>query len=77
MPADIETERQKNARLVVLFFIGVILFNYPILSLFSDKEKEIFGVPLLYIFIFVTWAALIFLTAWTTCRQDRKGSFPE
>lgn len=74
MSTDVDTEKQKNARLVVFFFIGVILLNYPILSLFSNKEGEIFGIPLLYAFVFITWAVLILMTALTMGLQKRKDS---
>ena len=56
------SETQKRSRLSVLFFIGGVLFNYPILSLFSDGKKEIFGIPLLFAYVFTTWALLIGLT---------------
>ena len=55
------SESQKS-RLIVFFFIGNILFNYPVLSLFSDGKKEFFGIPLLYAYVFATWALLIVLT---------------
>ena len=54
-------EKQKS-RLIVFFFIGTILFNYPVLYLFSDEKKEIFGIPLLYAYVFTIWALLIGLT---------------
>jgi hypothetical protein len=54
-------EKQKS-RLIVFFFIGTILFNYPVLYLFSDEKKEIFGIPLLYAYVFAIWALLIGLT---------------
>jgi len=54
-------EKQKS-RLIVFFFIGSILFNYPVLSLFSDAKKEIFGIPLFYAYVFAIWALLIGLT---------------
>ncbi len=56
------SETQKRSRLIVFFFIGSILLNYPVLSLFSDEKKEIFGIPLLYAYVFTTWALLICLT---------------
>ena len=54
-------EKQKS-RIIVFFFIGTILFNYPVLYLFSDEKKEIFGIPLLYAYVFAIWALLIGLT---------------
>jgi TRAP-type C4-dicarboxylate transport system permease small subunit len=64
-------EMQKRPTLIVLFFIGVILFNYPVLSLFSDAKQEIFGIPLLYAYVFTAWALLIILT-FITVRTHRR-----
>jgi hypothetical protein len=50
-------------RLVAVFLLGCVLFNYPLLSLFN-KPAEIFDVPLLYIYIFAAWALLIGLMAY-------------
>jgi len=74
-----DIEKHKNARLIVTFFIGVILLNYPILSLFSNKEKELFGLPLLYVFIFCTWAVLIVMAAYIVGLQSKgkEGSSAE
>ena len=77
MSTEMDTEKQKNARMVIFFFVGVILFNYPILSLFSDKEGEILGIPILYAFVFFTWAALIILTALNIGFPRRKASSNE
>lgn len=52
----------KNQRLVALFLLGCLLFNYPLLSLFNTPA-EIFGIPLLYAYIFAAWALLIALMA--------------
>ncbi|MCB9152372.1 MAG: hypothetical protein H6645_11410 [Caldilineaceae bacterium] len=49
-------------RLAALFLIGCLLFNYPILSLFS-RDARLWGVPALYVYIFISWAALIGLMA--------------
>jgi len=49
-------------RLIALFLLGCLLFNYPLLYLFSF-EQRLFGVPLLYVYVFAAWAALIALTA--------------
>lgn len=38
--------------------LGALLFNYPILALFN-KEGFVFGIPLLYAYIFVAWALLV------------------
>lgn len=68
------SETQKKSRLSVLFFLGGILFNYPVLSLFSDENKEVLGIPLLYAYVFVTWALLIGLTFMTARNRRRRDS---
>ncbi|HET6757308.1 MAG TPA: hypothetical protein VFH21_06825 [Burkholderiales bacterium] len=45
-------------RLVVLFFFGVLLFNYPLLYLFN-RSGEVIGIPILYTYIFIAWGLLI------------------
>ena len=52
----------KGQRLVALFLLGCMLFNYPLLNLFSNGG-EVFGIPLLYVYFFGVWAALIGLMA--------------
>ncbi len=58
-------ESKLNKRLVALFLLGCVLFNYPILSLFN-LEIPIFGLPLLLVYIFGIWCLLIGLTALAT-----------
>lgn len=41
-----------------MFIIGLISLNYPLLSLFS-KVKLIFGIPVLYLYLFVFWIIFI------------------
>ncbi len=50
--------KQQNERLIVMFIIGVIALNYPLLSLFS-KVKLMFGIPVLYLYLFVFWIIFI------------------
>jgi len=52
----------KGPRLVALFLLGFLLFNYPLLPLFSGPS-ELLGVPLLYAYVFAVWALLIGLMA--------------
>ena len=52
----------KGPRLVAVFLLGVLLFNYPLLALFN-RTVQVFGVPLLYAYIFAAWALLIGLAA--------------
>ncbi|MFZ2852718.1 MAG: hypothetical protein WAZ34_01240 [Rhodocyclaceae bacterium] len=52
-------------RLVAVFLCGCVLFNYPLLSLF-DRGADLFGIPLLYAYVFAAWAGLIGAMAWIT-----------
>ena len=52
----------KGQRLIALFVLGCLLFNYPILSLFN-VSAEVFGVPVLYAYIFAAWTLLIAMMA--------------
>ena len=54
---------RKSERLVALAFLGLLLFNYPLLSLFSSEDDRVLGVPLLYAYLFTSWALLIALMA--------------
>ena len=64
-------------RLIVLFLMGVLLLNYPILSLFSLPTR-VLGVPLLYLYLFGAWGLLIGLTALVVERRERRrAAVPE
>jgi hypothetical protein len=52
----------KGQRLAALFLLGFLLLNYPLVSLFAGTA-QIFGVPLLFIYVFVAWALVIALLA--------------
>ena len=53
----------KGQRFVALCLLGTLLFNYPILALFNVSGM-LFGVPVLYVYMFIAWAALIAVMAW-------------
>lgn len=52
----------KGQNLAALFFLGCLLFNYPLLSLFG-RHVMVLDIPLLYIYLFIAWATLIALMA--------------
>ena len=53
-------KNRKIMKLVGLFFMGCVFFNYPILSLF-DIDAFVMGLPLFYVCLFSGWAFIIFL----------------
>ncbi len=62
--------KTRSQRFTYLFLLGALAFNYPLLSLF-DVPRMIFGVPLLYVYIFLVWALLIILVGVTA--KSRPG----
>jgi hypothetical protein len=52
----------KGQRLVALFLLGNLLFNYPLLALFN-RPDFVFGIPVLYAYVFGAWAMFIVLLA--------------
>jgi hypothetical protein len=61
-------ENKKSKRLVALFLFGFVLLNFPILSLLN-LNITVFGLPLVYIYIFGVWGLLIFLAALVISRS--------
>jgi hypothetical protein len=56
-------------RLVGLFLLGCLLFNYPLIALFN-VNASVLGVPLLYAYLFAAWAMLVALVAVIMQRTD-------
>jgi len=56
------SEDAKGQQFVALCMLGLVLFNYPILALFN-VPGTLLGVPVLYAYLFIAWAALIALMA--------------
>lgn len=56
-------------RLVALFLLGCLLFNFPFLALFNHAG-ELLGIPVLYAYIFGVWLALIIAIALVVERRE-------
>ena len=52
--------QQSREYIVILFIIGALALNYPVLGLF-DRAVALFGVPLLYLYLYLMWFVLIIL----------------
>ena len=57
--------------LLVLFVAGALAFNYPLLALF-DHLLLPFGLPLLYLYLFLAWLAVIVLLAVIVEKKDSR-----
>lgn len=60
-------------RSLAIFFLGLLLFNPPLLSIFSS-DARVGDVPLLYLYLFVAWGVLIFLVG-RIATQTLPGAF--
>lgn len=62
----------KNKRLVSLFLLGAVFFNYPLLSIFNHKSY-VLGFPVLYLYIFSLWLLMIVMMIVITTRRISFG----
>ena len=60
-------EPRRRDRLVGLFALGLVLFSPPTLGLFAGRT--LFGWPLLFLYLFCAWGALIAMIALNLERQ--------
>lgn len=71
----------RGERAIALFLFAFLAFNPPILTIFS-KDTVIFGLPLLYFYLFSAWGLVVLLLALHATgtfgalvgRRDRPGS---
>jgi hypothetical protein len=53
--------KRRGERLIGLLIAGIVLLNFPLLSVFS-VNRMIFGIPVLYLYLFVVWVLIIIIT---------------
>lgn len=53
-------DKINGRRLVGLFLLGVLLFNFPLLHLFN-RPRLVLGMPTLYIYLFAAWFLVVCL----------------
>ena len=54
--------KRNQERLIALFFMGVLVLNYPLLHLFSEALLWL-GIPILYLYLFTCWLVFIVFLA--------------
>ena len=64
MPEDI----RRRDRLIGLFLLALVLLDPPLLMLFGGGDT-LFGLPLLYVYIFFAWLLIIAAVAWIAERR--------
>lgn len=53
-------DKINGRRLVGLFLLGILLFNFPLLTLFNRPVLAL-GIPVLYLYLFAAWSLVILL----------------
>jgi Na+-driven multidrug efflux pump len=56
-------------RLIAVLLLGVMLFNFPLLAVFNVKAR-LWGIPMLYVYLFMAWATVIALVYWVVERHS-------
>jgi hypothetical protein len=61
-PSDAH-DAPRSQRLLFVAGLFAVLLNYPLLAAF-DHHGRVAGVPVLYLYVLLTWLLLIGLTGW-------------
>lgn len=69
-------ESNRTTRLIGLFLLGYLLFNHPLISLFNHPTM-VWGIPLLYVYLFGVWALIIILMALIAKGKSRPSTGKE
>ena len=64
-----------GAKLVLLFVVGALLLNFPVLAIFN-RAATLGGVPVLYLYLFGLWVAGIVATVVLTRRPPDRTEPP-
>ena len=59
----------RSAHLIAAALLGGLLFGYPLIAVF-DVPSTVFGVPVLWAYLFLAWAAVVALVALAVRRSD-------
>ncbi len=60
----------KAERMIAIFLLGTALFVFPGLALFGEGGF-VWGVPILYVYLFAAWAVVIGLMGLVVERRSR------
>lgn len=67
-----DREGRRRERSIALFLFGILALNYPVASLFSGGQ--VFGLPLLFVYLFFVWLLGIVLAAIALGGRDGGGT---
>lgn len=55
-------KKKHQQKFIFLAFCLFVAFNLPIILLFNSSENTIFGLPIIYVYIFGVWLLSIIVT---------------
>lgn len=59
----------RTPRLIAVLLLGAMLLNFPLLAIFNVKAM-LWGIPVLYVYLFAAWAVVIALVYWVVERHS-------
>ncbi|MDO7886372.1 hypothetical protein [Hymenobacter cheonanensis] len=62
-PNPTDSSQPRGQRLLFVAGLFAVLLNYPLLAAF-DRDGRVAGVPVLYLYVLLTWLLLIGITGW-------------
>jgi hypothetical protein len=62
-------DERRGVRLISAAALGALLFGYPLMAVF-DVPATVFGVPVLWAYLFLAWATVIAIAALALRRLD-------
>jgi hypothetical protein len=65
--------QRRVERVISLLIAGIAFLNYPLMSVFS-KTELVFGVPVLYFYLFLVWGLIIGAMALILHDRPQKSS---
>jgi predicted permease len=62
-------ETHKDQKLLIISCLFLVLFTFPVLSIFNSKSS-VGGIPVLYLYIFAIWILFI-VTIFRVIKKER------
>lgn len=66
-----QAEQRRGQRLLFVSLLFAVLLNFPLLAAF-DHNGRVGGIPVLYLYVLVTWVAVVVLTGWLIRMKNEK-----
>jgi Ca2+/Na+ antiporter len=65
--------KRNNQKLIFLAILLLVLLSYPFISL-TNKAQLLFGIPMLYLYIFIVWIIIIIISYRIVERKQKQNN---